>query len=103
MTEGDFLAKRRAELTSRAEQRGIDWKAKLDGADMDDDGFLVAALASLLGVDIQRVFDPESALDRLERESARIELEKEIRDELAYGSALEGAGFVAHRLPPERR
>ena len=80
----DPLARRRDELTARAEMRNIDWRAQLEGLPRDDDGLMVAALASLLGVNIRRAFDVETRLEDLERLSLRSEVEKEVRDGLLY-------------------
>jgi hypothetical protein len=90
--EADALARRRGELTGHADERGIDWKGELEGLPADDDGLMVAALASLLGLDIQRVFAVETSLGDLERDSLRLRVEKEVREELVYG---------AHRHIPE--
>jgi hypothetical protein len=99
--EADALARRRAELTGHADERSIDWKGQLEGLPTDDDGLMVAALASLLGLDIQRVFDVETRLGDLERDSLRLRVEKEVRDELVYGAHPHMPEYGAPRTPGE--
>jgi hypothetical protein len=91
--EADALANRRRELTAYAEQQGIQWERELEGLPLHDDGLVVAAVASLLDLDIQRVFAEEVNLRDLERESLRLQVESEVRQELggtrrflAYGA-----------------
>jgi hypothetical protein len=65
--ESSFLVARRQELEARARQRGIDWESACRSLPDDDHGAFVAALAGLLGFDIQRAFEPDTSLDALDR------------------------------------
>jgi hypothetical protein len=84
--EVNVLAERRAELVSLAERRGVDWQPQVAGFP-DEDGVMVAALATLLGIDVLQAFDPESSTEELALRAERVRVEHELRDELAYRSA----------------
>ena len=95
------LASRRRELEGRARERGLDVDAHLEKLDVSDDGLVVAALASMLGLPIRQAFDASVRLDELERsanEAARPQqlLERhaehweELRERLGEEEALEG-------------
>lgn len=92
--EAEPLASRQTELTSLAEERGIDWRGQLEGLPTDDVGLMVGALGGLLGLGIQRVFDTETTLQDLERQSLRLEVEKEVLAQLAYGSSPLRSGYA---------
>jgi hypothetical protein len=70
------LSSRRRELESRARERGLDVDAHLKELDAsgggDDDGLVVAALASVLGLPIRQVFDASARLDELERSADEV-------------------------------
>ena len=83
--EQEALARRRAELSARADERGIDGKSQLEGLPTDDDGLMVAALATLLGVDVRQAFAPEVSVEELERNAERSQAEQEMRYRLAWG------------------
>jgi hypothetical protein len=61
------LSERRRELQARAEQQGVDLQAGLRGLPLDDDGLILGALATLLGLNIMRAFDEGVDLDELTR------------------------------------
>jgi hypothetical protein len=77
----DLLGRRRAELAAFADQRDIDWRARLEGLPAEDDVLQVLALATLLRLDFERVFDADTNLAELSRESHRLEVEKELLDD----------------------
>jgi hypothetical protein len=81
----EALARRRAELSARADERGIDWQSQVKGLPTDDDRLMVAALATLLGVDAHEAFDPAFSVDELERRAERSQAEQETRYKLAFG------------------
>jgi hypothetical protein len=96
----DDLSSRRRELETRARERGLDVDALLEKLDASNDGLVVAALGSMLGLPIRQVFDASARLDELERsanEMARPQhlLERhaehwqELRERLGEEGALE--------------
>jgi hypothetical protein len=104
--EVNVLAERRAELVSLAERRGVDWQPLVKGLPdeglPDEDGLMVAALATLLGIDVVQAFDPESSAEQLALRSERVRVEHELRDELSYRSTdLAAAERVSRGITPE--
>lgn len=94
------LSSRRRELETRARERGLDVDALLEKLDASNDGLVVAALGSMLGLPIRQVFDASARLDEVERsanEMARpqqllerqAEHWKELRERLGEEGALE--------------
>jgi len=63
------LSERRRQLEARAEQQGIDVQARLRGLPLEDDGVMVGALATLLGLNVRGAFDAGMDLDELTRMS----------------------------------
>jgi hypothetical protein len=79
--EAEQLRNRRAELVAHAEERGIDWRAHLEEVPTDEDQLSVLLLADLLRFDFERVFDADTNLVQLARESYRLELQRERAEE----------------------
>jgi hypothetical protein len=75
--DADQLANRRDALADYAGELGIDWEARLEGIPRDEAVLMVHALASLLRFDTERVFDADTSVVELARESARLELQRE--------------------------
>lgn len=71
--KADFLAARRSELTALAEERGVDWRQTVGSVEQEDDEVLtISALATLLELDISRVFNPQNSLEEVERDSRQL-------------------------------
>ena len=81
----EALARRRIELTNRAEERGLDWQSRVSSLDADDDGLMVAALATLLGVSVRHAFDLDLSIDELEKLALRSQADREAVYRLAFG------------------
>jgi len=63
------LAGRRHQLQAMAEERGIDFRARIAGLPEDDETLVVAVLASLLDLNVRRAFDDAISMDELIRYS----------------------------------
>ena len=66
------LSSRRRELEGRARERGLDVDAHLEKLDASDDGLVVAALGSMLGLPIRQVFDVSVRLDEIEDSASEL-------------------------------
>jgi hypothetical protein len=66
------LSSRRRELEGRARERGLDIDAHLEKLDASDDGLVVAALGSMLGLPIRQVFDVSVRLDEIEDSASEL-------------------------------
>ena len=96
----EALARRRAELSARADERDIDWQLQVKGLPTDDDGLMVAALATLLGVGVREAFDPDLSVEELERHAEGSQAEQEMRYRLAFGYTPEELrAAVEQKLP----
>jgi hypothetical protein len=60
----DFFSQRHAELTQLATERGIDWASRLSTVPTID-VLRLAALATLLRLDVRRVLNPQQSLSDL--------------------------------------
>jgi hypothetical protein len=83
--EVDVLVERRAELVSLAERRGADWRPLVEGLP-DEDRVMVAALATLLGIDVVQAINSDSSAEELALRAERVRVEHELREALAYRS-----------------
>jgi hypothetical protein len=63
------IAARRQQLQAMADERGIDWRARISGLPEEDDNFVVAVLASLLGLNVRLALDDGTTMDELTRYS----------------------------------
>lgn len=86
----DLLESRLAELVERAEQRGIDWRDRTKEFTADRRP-VIAALATLLGIDAFAVLDARRSLDELEEygraaAAAEAELYRQAANDLAGSS-----------------
>jgi len=68
MTTEELIARRR-ELQAMADQQNIDWKTRLSSLPQDDDGLIVAALGTILGLNARRALDESITLNELLRYS----------------------------------
>jgi len=92
MTEGalsdEFLATRRQELHSYANERGIESQRIFeDLLPKDNDTFIVLALASLLGFNSPDALNPDKTLDELEQDKEMREREEERSERFRFDSA----------------
>ena len=92
------LSERRRQLQARAEQQGVDLQSRLEGLPLDDDGVIMGALATLLGLPITSAFDAAIDLDELTRLSEERRAEQ-LTNELIeqYVSELRQAGGQSGR------
>jgi hypothetical protein len=68
----DFLEARRSELAALAEERGVDWRQAVGSFDKDDEGLIISGLATLLELDVSRMFNPQTSLEEVERDSRQL-------------------------------
>ena len=66
------LSSRRRELESRARERGLDVDSHLARLDASDEGLVIVALGSMLGLPIRQVFDVSVRLDEIERSASEM-------------------------------
>jgi hypothetical protein len=84
----EFLATRRQELHSRANERGIDSRQIFeDLLPQDNDTLIALALASLLGFNSPDALDPNKTLDELEQDKEMREREKKRLERLRFDRA----------------
>jgi hypothetical protein len=67
------LQKRRQELQNLCEKQKLNWKERIKGLPENDDGVIVAALATCLHLSLRGVFNPSKPLAELEREGKAAE------------------------------
>jgi hypothetical protein len=96
----EALGRRRAELSARADERSIDWQSEVERLPTGDDGEVVAALATLLGVSIREAFNPDLSVEELERNAERSQAEHELRYRLAFGFTPEELRTTSERMLP---
>jgi hypothetical protein len=70
--EASFLEARWSELAALAEERGVDWKRVVGSLDQDDEVLTISALATLLELDVSRVFNSQTSLEEVERDSRQL-------------------------------
>jgi hypothetical protein len=58
---------------ARADERGIDWKSKIETLPQDDEGLIIVFLASFLGLTMEGALDQDKTLDELEQEREQLE------------------------------
>jgi hypothetical protein len=63
------LRKRRKELEQLCEQQKLNWRERIKGLAENDDGVILAALATCLNFSLRGAFNPGKPLADLERES----------------------------------
>ena len=76
------LLKRRQELQLHCEQQKINWKESVKNLPNDDDGVILAALATALKFSLRGAFDPSKSLADLESERKIAENEAKQLDDL---------------------
>jgi hypothetical protein len=62
------LRKRRQELQDLCEKQKLNWKERVKGLPENDDGIIVAALATTLNFNLRKAFNPSTPIPELERE-----------------------------------
>jgi predicted nuclease of restriction endonuclease-like (RecB) superfamily len=83
-----FLATRRQELHSRANEKEIDSQWIFEKLlPEDNDTLIVLALASLLGFSSQEALDPNKTLDELEQDKEMREREEERSERIRFDRA----------------
>jgi hypothetical protein len=63
-----MLRKRKQEMQDLCEQQKMNWKERIKGLPQNDDGVILAALATLLNFNLRGAFDPSKPLAQLELE-----------------------------------
>jgi len=70
--QADFLGARRSELTALAEERGVDWRPSVRSFEQDDEVSIISGLATLLELDVSWVFNSQTSLEEVERNSRQL-------------------------------
>jgi hypothetical protein len=98
--QADFLQARRLELTALSEERGVDWRQTVRSADQDDEVLFISVLATLLELDVSKVFNPQTSLEEVERDSRQL-LESHDRVEFEHQRA--EIERLARNMPDETK